>query len=120
MTKTIHGLGSVQEESYGDWVTPSLSAGWTGSYGFGYKKLTNGIVYIRGRLTPGTETDGTTIFTLPAGYRPVDATVNIITSNIVGSAGARLYINGSGGAVQIFGADTSGSIYDVNILFLAE
>jgi hypothetical protein len=56
------------------WVNPILLNSWA-NYNAptwepaGYRKIGD-VVYLRGMLKPGTATTGTTILTLPAGYRP--------------------------------------------------
>lgn len=61
--------GTIQQES---WTAPTLLNSWTNynsTYSpAGYFKDKNGIVYIRGLVKGGTL--ATTVFTLPAGYRP--------------------------------------------------
>lgn len=56
------------------WTGFSYSNSWA-NFGSGlqvgqYKKDNFGNVYLRGIMTPGTQTAGITILTLPAGYRP--------------------------------------------------
>lgn len=57
------------------WSAPSLLNSWTnvggGNVEAGFMMDRNGRVHIRGHLGGGTTTDGTTIFTLPSGYRPL-------------------------------------------------
>ena len=99
---------------------PAYQNGWstfTGAH-FGYRLLgAIDSVQIHGKLTPGTETNGTAIFTLPEGYRPnYPSFAYHIATNIVGGAGGRIYIESSGG-VRVINLDTSGTFYDVNIIF---
>lgn len=51
-------------------AVPALQSGWTGSASYRVNPET-GIVDFRGQISPGTATDGTLIFTMPAGARPV-------------------------------------------------
>lgn len=61
--------------------------------------LKNGIVYLDGLIKPGTVTDYTTLFTLPAGYRPtVNRFISVATSN---AGGARQIQILAGGAVRL-------------------
>lgn len=55
------------------WHAVTLENGWTnaGVLTCQYKMLPFNAVFIVGTLTPGTTTDGTTLFTLPASYCPV-------------------------------------------------
>ncbi len=58
------------------WIEPTLLNSWV-NYGStyataAYTKLPSGLVLIRGLIRDGTYA-GSTIFTLPVGFRPVDA-----------------------------------------------
>ena len=62
---------TITQES---WTAPTLLNSWVN---FGspfqtarYRKDASGIVHVQGLIKDGTATDGTTLFTLPAGYRP--------------------------------------------------
>lgn len=60
-------------ESLGNWQAPTFTNGWS-NYGSGFQALqytrdNSGLVHIRGVVTGGAS--GTSIFTLPVGYRPV-------------------------------------------------
>lgn len=64
--------GQIQEE---DFIAPTLLNGWQnyntsgGTWEVaGYVKLPSGLVVLKGLIKNGT--DGSVIFTLPAGYRP--------------------------------------------------
>ena len=94
---------------------PAFQNSWTTTtnYHFGFRKVAES-VFIHGRLTPGTETNGTLIFTLPETYRPTYPLSYLIVTDVTGAAGARLYID-TDGTVKIYEADTAGSFYDVNI-----
>jgi hypothetical protein len=75
------GSGAITD---GTWITPVLVGGWI-NYGStwepaGYMRK-GGVVYIRGFIKSGTATVGTTIFTLPVGYRPGSDTHFDIVSN---------------------------------------
>lgn len=54
------------------WNTITFVNGWTGSYQPRYKKDELGVVHVSGTCSGGTNTVGTTIFSLPSGYRPLD------------------------------------------------
>lgn len=66
------------------WITPTLLNGWVAqdaiAYPVAYRKDEFGKVYFKGRIMAGT---GTTIFTLPVGYRPVSANLKIPCSSVV-------------------------------------
>lgn len=55
------------------WLAPSFTNSWvnsgTGTQTAGYWKDANGTVHLRGTIKSGT--NGTSAFTLPAGYRPL-------------------------------------------------
>lgn len=66
-----------------DWHNVSFANSWTNTGGgfanVQYKKTPDGFVHLRGHTTAGTKADGTTLFTLPTGYRPTH-TVQFNTS----------------------------------------
>lgn len=64
------------------WITPTLENGWSNVSGFvtRYKKDALGVVWVELFVTGGT--NGSTIFTLPSGYRPSQSL--IITGNATG------------------------------------
>lgn len=106
-----HELGASGE--------PTLKNSWTitTNYHFGFRNLYSiNSIHIHGRLTPGTETNGTLIFTLPIGFRPLNALSYLVVTDVTGAAGARFNI-ATDGQVTIQGADTGGTFYDVNIIF---
>lgn len=80
-----------------------------------YTKDIQGFVWCRGTLKNGTSTDGTVLFTLPAGFRP-PASVSVVT--IGGSAVAafsQLVIDTSGN-VSIFGS-SGYTFVQINVSF---
>lgn len=88
-------IGNFSDYSDSGWnLMTSFGGGWT-VYGSGwetpaYRKI-SGIVYMRGLLAPGTTSAGTTIYTLPAGYRPT------------GNTHTQVATGGQGGAINIYG-----------------
>jgi hypothetical protein len=59
------------------WTAPTLSTNWSvfGGLTAGYKLDTTGRVYLRGVITKSLAVvSGETVFTLPAGFRPVQNT----------------------------------------------
>ncbi|KOS04162.1 hypothetical protein [Paenibacillus polymyxa] len=70
-TAYVKAQGYITAGSTG-WAAVTFANSWTSYTGrtVGYIKKTDGIVHIRGSITGGTVTNGTTIFTLPAGFRP--------------------------------------------------
>ncbi|MEY2512003.1 MAG: hypothetical protein QOE26_2766 [Verrucomicrobiota bacterium] len=79
------------------WNNPTFSNGWTdagsGNQTTGYRKE-RGRVYLRGVVSGGTNTTGTIIFNLAAGYRP--SAYEIFRADAVGSgAGVKIGTNGN-------------------------
>ena len=56
-------------------ITPSLQNGWQASSPVKFYKDEFGVVHVTGYIHSGTTSAGTTLFTLPVGYRP-DITTN--------------------------------------------
>ena len=71
------------------WVTPTMLNSWVaydvgGGTNFGgaqYYKDSLGMVHLRGLVKNGTITTGTSLFNLPAGYRPSQTTIFVTNSN---------------------------------------
>jgi hypothetical protein len=85
------------------WIVATLINGWVNFGGIqpilSYYKDDMGIVRIKGRIKSGTI--GTTVFILPAGYRPIDqATLPILQTNGSAISAGALDI-GAGGTAQI-------------------
>jgi len=90
-------IGSFENESI---LTPTLVNGWlhfsTTAEPWqrgGYWKDKNDVVHLVGLIKSGTTTNGTILFTLPVGYRPVKQEVFIVTT-ITGTARIDVYPNG--------------------------
>jgi hypothetical protein len=67
------------------WIEPTLLNGWV-NFGSiyeisGFYKDEFNVVHLRGLVKDGTTTNGTTIFTLPVGYRPLKVLIFIIVTN---------------------------------------
>jgi len=80
-------------------LTPlnSWAAYTTGTYGaVGYAKEIDGVVRCRGALSAGTKTAGTTLFTLPAGYRPAFQT---LVGDVGQDARAMVEVDASGNVI---------------------
>lgn len=113
---------SVPVKAQPAYIAPTLQNGWTNRVGgnapAGYYKDDFGIVRIHGDISGGTATNGTLLFTLPAGYRPTATErQSVVTYNgstfIVGS----IYVT-SGGAVTIEAG--SNSILTLSMTFRGE
>lgn len=85
------------------WATPTLLNSWT-NYGSGYqaaryRRLASGRVEIQGLVTGGTG-PASTVFTLPAGYRPAAA---LIFATIANNAIARIDVEADGDVIWRIG-----------------
>lgn len=87
-SKDSSGLGT-------NWLDPSFQNGWvnfgSGNPNVGYLKDSLGFVHIQGVVKNGT--NGTTIFTLPVGFRPMN---NLIIPCVSNGAFAILQIFSNG------------------------
>ena len=111
-SRNWHEVGGTNEPAYANsWTT-------TTSKHFGFRLIPSiNSVQIHGRITPGTETNGTTIFTLPTGYRPTSQLYSYnLATDVVGGAGGRMEIAITGD-VTVQDLDTGGTYYDINITF---
>jgi hypothetical protein len=82
----------------GAWLSPTLLNSWV-NYGApfetaGYRKTPTGEVQLRGMIKNGTTTNGTVLFTLPAGYRP--ANTRAFPSVQGGNASCRIDVSAAG------------------------
>ena len=94
------------------WVAlPTLQASWANKASFQagqYRRNVGGRVELRGTLTEGTKTTGTTITTLPAGFRPAAATyVQVIETTDASSYAPALLLIGTDGTVKVGGTTTT-------------
>lgn len=97
---------------FGDWsgikIPAVMQNGWTfpaGLLNAGYMKTVDGEVKLYGHAAPGTLTSGTTLFVLPAGYRPssnVDCPALVLTT---ASTLGRISIT-TAGEVKYYGPTT--------------
>lgn len=119
MYKRISGSWVLREGDSG-WVTPTLNTGWSvaSSNTPMYRRL-NGVVYIRGRAAYNSATGGatTTLFTLPAGFRP--AAVDNIFLGDNNSGAARLNVTSAGAVVYLTGGSVS-SLSIASLVFIAD
>ncbi|HGK4866200.1 TPA: phage tail fiber protein [Yersinia enterocolitica] len=95
------------------WISLVLSNGWTALSGYRavYRKV-NGMVYIEMTLGSGGSTvEGTTVFTLPSGYRPSSPLTIPISGRLAGIEGGQPRVivtpNGEG---KVYGTATGSSI----------
>lgn len=90
------------------WINATLLGGWTNRTGTArYYKNDLGDVEVQADLTGGTITAGTALFTLPAGYRPIQP-VQCSVGSLNGSAGVvgSAYVDSNGNVVIEAGANT--------------
>lgn len=85
------------------WTSPSLQNGWTDNptEGLVYRVVL-GMLQFSGVITAGTKTDGTLLFTLPAGSRP-SGTRLVPVGSLESGGGVGAYVNiGSDGSVTAY------------------
>lgn len=102
------------------WTNATLGAAWT-NYGGGYAsaryRRVNNVVYVQGLIKASSATaSNTTMFTLPAGYRP---SANIIfSSRAAGGVQFRLDVQSAGAVIAPEGVGATATDYvSVNISF---
>jgi hypothetical protein len=110
--KLIDSKASKVQEA---WIEPTLLNGYVNNAGgyanAAYFKDEFGFVHLRGRVKDGTTTNGTILFNLPVGYRPLESTMkNIVSNNSHGAAVIR-----STGNIELY--LLSGAILDINLSF---
>lgn len=100
--------------THDDWNAATLGSGWT-NRGTGFPNVSYRLapspansLQLAGEAQSGTVTNGTTLFTLPAGWRPATEQI-IVCGYSTGTNIARLQINTSG-AVNIFNAGATAGI----------
>lgn len=103
------------------WIAPTLQNSWI-NYGgswaeAGYIKSPDGIVALQGLIKSGTVTSGTTIATLPSGYRPAETIICDVTTNP--NAYARIDVLPSG-AIITREAVTNGYLSLAGCEFMAD
>lgn len=112
---------AVKMETQQIWQAVVYSNSWVDFdaatyFGVQYYKDSLGIVHMRGAAKNGTTTAGTTMITLPAGYRPGRALAVVVNSN---NTFARIEINPDGTIKTGTGINTA-SVFFGNIHFRAE
>ncbi|MBU0665341.1 MAG: hypothetical protein KJ990_12470 [Proteobacteria bacterium] len=103
----------------GGWIAATLVNSWvthTAGYELSYKKLANNIVFVTGMIKNGTATAGTTIFTLPVGYRPGRETIAVVRDNATISNINITVL----GAVNIATTFSGNSVIKISFSFKAE
>lgn len=87
------------------WVAASFQNGW-GNLGGAYQTVAyrkvGGVVYLRGLAAGGTTTDGTSVFTLPTGFRPSATEAFPIANAASPTNDTRIEITAAG-AVTVYG-----------------
>jgi hypothetical protein len=110
----INGDGSAPES----WHAVSFQNGWSnngaGQVGAFYRAVAspNNCTQLIGAIKPGTKTNGTTIFTLPAAYRPssaIDIPVNVDVTAAVGGQSPHFNVT-TAGLVQCYGVTAAGFV----------
>lgn len=106
--KVFDAVGAIKQsfsQSDSGWVAPTLLNGWAnfgaGYAPAGYRKI-GSVIYLRGLVSGGTATDGTSIFVIGAGFRTPFILAFPITNPNSPTSDTRIEINSSG-AVVVFG-----------------
>lgn len=101
-----------------------LLAGWTNFGGSNpsmqYRRVASpaNCVQLAGLIKPGTKTDGTTIFTLPLGYRPNNQIiVPVVPDNTAASATPPNIAIQTNGNVNIGGCGTVNTFLSIHVIF---
>lgn len=113
---TVPSSGAGVTNGNGWTSVSTYSNGWSGTAA--YRLFPDGTVRLRGLITPGTTTDGTQVFTLPAGVRPTDS--DEFLCSVSGGAFWCKITPGSGGSVLFFngaGTVTGNNVSLENISF---
>jgi hypothetical protein len=94
------------------WQTLTLAGGWTGSASV---RVEGKKVHLKGIINPGTITDATTIFTLPAGSRPAAKVSQMVAPSDTSpySAGMRVVID-TAGVTKVYGIGGSVTAVDLS------
>jgi len=105
------------------WTPLPLANGWT-NYGAGYApaqyvRLPSGLVVVQGLIAPGTLTDGTTVATLPASYRPA-ASLEFLTKTSTTTQSFTVFDVLTSGALNIYHAAGAVNVALFGISFPAE
>jgi len=94
------------------WIAPSLGANWSNWGGAQlparYKKTRSGLVFIQGVVKSSVGTDTSTIFTLPAGYRPAGGQLLFVTT--LNSAMGAIVVETTGVVKVSVGTGTTGPV----------
>lgn len=71
LTNVSNQVNTKADKELGALVQPTLLNGWSNRITARYYKNAFGEVCLMGRIEPGTSTNGTILFTLPSGFRPI-------------------------------------------------
>lgn len=114
--RSWHEIGASGEPALqNSWANEGAAGSETAAY-----KRNRDTLYIKGLIDSGTITDGTVIFTLPAGYRP---------NNVIKVAG--MYVQGSAenayqleiqtdGDVAIYGVSGASPVLSINCIVIID
>ena len=105
------------------WSNLTLQNGWATYGGIystpQYTKVSDGVVHLKGLIRSGTNTDGTVIATLPAGFRPSTRLLSTVASAAGNSSHTRLDVLPNGQLI-IQASDGNGWLSLDGISFVAE
>lgn len=104
------------------WASLTPASGWSGDIRYRMVSSPPNAVQLYIRVTPGTKTDGTTLFTLPVGFRPLTAgtDVAVAVSSMAGATAQSPHLNvPSTGVVTIWGCANANGI-NLDTLFTVD
>lgn len=110
-------VSDAGEGSYGILKAGSFSNSWTGST-FTYQKQESNVLTFNGKLTAGTVTSGTTILTLPTGFRPRNDCI-LLGYDVTNSALAPLDVVASTGIVKTRAGLGASAVIDLSGVVLS-
>lgn len=113
--------------TYETWhlLTGTYQNGWSdagGGFSKGqYRRVASPArsVQLIGRLTPGTRTAGTLLFTLPGDYVPATTSIHPVTTDVslAGGQTPTILVNGGTGQVTVFGLGATCTFIAFNIVY---
>lgn len=101
--------------SIGNWIALTLSGSWTnGAQAPASYKVVGNQIRLKGVVGPGTKTDATTIFTLPAGARPASTLSFYLPASIATVDSTARLVIASDGTAKVYGVDNAVTALDLS------
>jgi len=93
-------------------TTLTLSNGWANLSVAATARVVSGVLYVKGNLTSGTTTNGTTVATLPVGYRPSSTvyTPSVFQTGIY-TYSPCVFVIATDGTIKIRGVTSSADLH---------